>query len=175
MSGTWRPGTLTTCAECGFDWDLGPAEALAQISTITSRFRDAVISLSDDALRARPEPDVWSPLQYLAHTRDVIEFYDKRIERVITEDQPTLAVDWTFAELAESQRYSDQDSPEVLDALTANAEQLGRRLLDLDAEQWQLSGIGSSGQQRTVLDLARRGAHEAQHHLVDIARQAPER
>ena len=41
-------------------------------------------------LRTRPEPTVWSALEYAAHTRDAFTFYAERIERVLNEDRPQL-------------------------------------------------------------------------------------
>jgi hypothetical protein len=44
-------------------------------------------------------------------------------------------------------------------------------LRDLDDAAWGRVGIGSEGDERTVLVLARRAAHEVVHHLMDVERQ----
>jgi hypothetical protein len=44
------------------------------------------------------------------------------------------------------------------------------RLERLDADAWSRVAIGSDAGARTVLDLARRAAHEAHHHALDIRR-----
>jgi hypothetical protein len=44
------------------------------------------------------------------------------------------------------------------------------RVTPLDTDQWARVAIGSDGDERTVLTLARRAAHEAHHHALDIRR-----
>lgn len=124
-----------------------------------------------EALRARPSEKVWSPLEYLAHLRDVTEFFTERIRRVLTEDRPVLEVQYRFAELAELRSYRSEDPEIVLGQFEERAGALQALLGDLDKNQWNRAGVGSGGDQRTVLMLARRFAHEIHHHLLDIEQQ----
>ena len=41
-------------------------------------------------MRARPDPDTWSALEYAAHLRDALRFYEDRIRRTLSEDRPQL-------------------------------------------------------------------------------------
>ena len=43
------------------------------------------------AVEARPEPGVWSPLEYAAHVRDVYRVFDGRLAQMLTEDDPAFA------------------------------------------------------------------------------------
>ena len=54
---------------------------------------------SSPAVRERPEPDVWSPLEYGAHVRDVYRLFDARLVQMLTEDEPTFA-NWDQDETA---------------------------------------------------------------------------
>ncbi|MGI9598582.1 MAG: DinB family protein [Acidimicrobiales bacterium] len=167
---------MTPCARCQFDWDAGPDRLVAEISDIGARYRRAIDAIGDrhpgvdpDAvIGARPSDGVWSPLEYVAHMSDVVEFYDQRIERVLVEDRPVMTVGAKFAELAETRRYRDRQLSTVLNALGDRGTAAARRLDELDDEQWMRVGIGSEGGERTVLTLARRLAHEAHHHLLDL-------
>jgi hypothetical protein len=162
---------MTTCDECGFDW--GSADHDALITTIASagaRFTAAIAPLDDAAVRTRPAPDVWSPLEYTAHTREALAFYDERTRRVATEDQPQLH-GFGFSEAADRDAYNAEVVAYTLDGLTAVADRLAARLRDLDPAAWDRVGIGSEGDERTISRLARSAAHEVQHHLLDVARQ----
>lgn len=165
---------MARCAECGFDWDIGTSEVIAEIARFGQAYRAGLTRFLDgedgEALvRRRPSPGVWSALEYAAHMRDVVAFYLERIERVVSEDRPTMTA-VGFADLAEERRYAEEHVGSVLDALAQGADTAAARLADLTPEQWARVGIGSEGGERTVLVLARRLAHDGHHHLLDIGR-----
>ena len=54
---------------------------------------------SSPAVGARPEPAVWSPLEYGCHVRDVYVLFDERLELMLAEDEPTFA-NWDQDETA---------------------------------------------------------------------------
>jgi hypothetical protein len=164
----------TSCGECGFEWTAGRAATIETLRSFRSRFEALAGAAADthrrEALWARPEPGVWSPLEYAAHTRDAIGWYAERIERVTREHRPRLrAFDWDAA--CEDRRYADEEPTAVVRALIGASEALADRLAALDDEAWGRVGIGSDGGQRAVLELARRAVHEGVHHLHDIRRQ----
>ena len=122
-------------------------------------------------LRRRPAPEVWSALEYAAHTRDVLAFYRERIERVLAEDRPTLyAVG--FGSRDEERTYNDEDPTATADGVSAQAEAVADLLAALDDDGWRRVGLASdgSGAERTVRVLAERVVHDAHHHLLDIGR-----
>ncbi|MBA3655189.1 MAG: DinB family protein [Actinobacteria bacterium] len=158
------------CEECGFDWDGEPIG----IGTFADRFAKPLTRFlkNEDAnvvLRARPEPAVWSALEYVAHTRDALAFYVDRIRRVLTEDRPRMTkVD--FDDLCVDRGYNSADPAQTAAELGAVERELVDQLADLTPAQWARVGIGSDGDERTVLALARRAAHEGNHHLLDVGR-----
>jgi hypothetical protein len=165
---------MTRCEECGFDWEVTPADAIAGLRAAAERFpRPLSRFLSNEdpdvILRTRPEPAVWSALEYAAHTRDAFAFYDDRITRVLSEDHPQL-VRADFDILCEERHYIDEDPATVAEGLAGVGRALADRLDALDDAQWERVGIGVDGDTRTVLVLARRAAHEAAHHLLDMGR-----
>jgi hypothetical protein len=160
------------CEECGYDWDDdAPADGLRKYAERFPRPLSRFLKDEDPdvVLRTRPEPTVWSALEYAAHTRDAFGFYAERIERVLTEDQPQLAP-FDFAEAAEKRAYNDEDPATVAAALALVANDLADRLDALEASQWERIGIGSEGDERTVRRLARSAAHEGHHHMLDVGR-----
>lgn len=158
------------CDECGFDWDGDDSvdvirKAGERFPRPLSRFLDG--EDPDLVLRTRPSPQTWSALEYSAHVRDMFEFYGGRIERVLTEDRPQFE-GHDVDELARG--YNDEDPATVAAELTKAATALSDRLEALDDAQWARVGIGSEGDERTVAVLARRAAHEAHHHMLDVGR-----
>ena len=80
---------------------------------------------SSPAVTARPQPAVWSPLEYGAHVRDVFRLFDQRLLLMLTEDDPRFA-NWDQDETAIRERYAEQDPEVVADELEAAAEHHGR-------------------------------------------------
>ena len=165
---------MNRCEECGFDWDSEPAEVIAEIGRWGTSYRAGLTrSLPGEdreaLARTRPAPTVWSALEYTVHMRDVARFYLDRIQRVLNEDRPTMEAA-NFPSMAETRRYNDEDVEGALDALTTAADSAADLLKSLDSEQWARVGVGSQGDERTVLVLARRLAHDGHHHLLDLGR-----
>jgi hypothetical protein len=158
------------CDECAFDWDSVDRDAIiTSIGSAGARYTDALAPFDDREVRTRPTPEVWSALEYTAHTRDALDFYDERVRRVATEHRPQLEA-FNFAEAVELRGYNDEVAFFSLEGLTAAADRFAARLHDLDDDAWERVGIGSEGDFRSLLVLALRGAHEVEHHLNDIQR-----
>ena len=98
---------------------------------------------------------------------DVVAFYLDRIQRILHEDRPTLSAAG-FSDRAEACRYNDNDVEETLAQLDELAVSTATRLRSLEPHQWRRIGIGTDGDERDVLTLARRLTHEGHHHLLDI-------
>ena len=155
---------MATCPECGFDWGLAPADIIAELGAVV------VTPVGDiSAVRTRPEPGTWSALEYAAHLRDALQFYEDRIRRTLSEDRPQLE-SYDFQEACERLEYNAGSPSRTAAELDVRAHALARLLAGLDAEEWSRAAIGSNGDERTVLTLARSAAHEVQHHALDIRR-----
>ena len=115
----------------------------------------------------RPAPGVWSPLEYAGHCADVMTWCGERISRLLTEDAPRFEpFDWDVH--TRRRRYHDMGTRLVLSCLAESSEDLAALLRTLGPREWNRAGTGSDGTARTVADLARRAAHEAVHHALDI-------
>lgn len=140
------------------------------------RYRELLAKLVQDdervrAMRTPPGDGVWSPVEYLAHMRDVASFFAERIDRILVEENPVLHVGMRFAELAEFRGYREEDPSTVLVQFEQGADALQDTLRGLEPHQWARAGVGSEGDERTTLMLARRFAHEVHHHLLDLEHQ----
>jgi hypothetical protein len=156
---------VATCAECAFDWECAPTALVEDLRDGA----DLQIPVDDPRIRVRPQPDVWSALEYTAHLRDVLRFYDDRIERTLTEVRPQLTA-FGFHDACERLGYNAEPAAETLQQLHREGQALADRVNGLDATQWDRVAIGSGGDERSVLRLARSAAHEVRHHALDIRR-----
>ena len=124
-----------------------PAENVVPYSSVRlPRYRAVVSKLVDGnrgvrAMRTRPGDGVWSPVEYLAHMRDVASFFAERIDRVLVEDRPVLHVSTRFAELAELRNYRDEDPATVLVQFEERADALQVTLRGLEPHQWSRAGV----------------------------------
>ena len=162
------------CAECGYsDAGVTAADAVTALRRFGKRYRAPLTRFlpgedGDALLRRRPAPGVWSPLEYAAHVRDVFAWYDERIRRSLVEDRPSFDGP-SHEEVAEAERYNEQDAVAVADALAANADRLADTLEAVPDDGWDRVHL-RWGQERSVLLVARRAVHEGNHHLLDIGR-----
>ena len=108
-------------------------------------------------------------MEYVAHTRDAIAWYGERIDLILTQDRPQLAArDWDA--VCEERRYVDEVPAQAVEGVEREASRLAAQLAATPADNWKRAGVGSGGDDRTVLDLARRAVHEGVHHLLDVQR-----
>ncbi len=166
---------MATCVECLFDWDLSGHDTSGVIGGFGDAYQSALVPFMGDdesvLLRKRPAPDVWSALEYAAHVRDVIAFYADRIERVLVEERPRM-VAADFSSMPERRGYLGDDPLAVLEAIGSSSRSVELCLRELAPEQWNRVGLGVDGDERTLVVLARRLAHDGHHHLMDLDRLA---
>ena len=157
---TWVLSEL--CPEGGFDTSdplRGDLSALA--TTVGDRWVAAVAEVDD--LTTRPEPLVWSPLEYACHVRDVFALAVYRCGLMRDEDDPVYA-----------ERDEDATDPTLLSltdvaaAIAANATAFARFLDDLPDDAWDRPGRRSDGAPFTVESFARYVLHDPIHHLTDV-------
>lgn len=164
---TW---TLTSrCDQCG----LSAGEV--EVAEIPDRAEAAAaewvqILTSSPAVSARPEPDVWSPLEYGAHVRDVYRLFDERLAIMLAEDNPTFP-NWNQDETAIAEEYIESDPDEVAAELAAAAESFVDRLRSLTADQLERRGRRSDGAEFTVATFSQYFLHDVVHHLWDVTGQ----
>ena len=162
-----------SCPECGLDYESMPvAEAIAAIRALPRRYRAPLTRLlrgeDESVLRARPEPDTWSALEYAAHVRDVLGWYEGWVRQILVEERPVLE-GIGRDEAAVENHYNDQDPVAVTDELAARAEALAATLETVPDDGWERIGL-RRGEERSIATHARRAVHEGSHHLLDIGR-----
>jgi len=153
------------CEECGFD---ATSFARADIGRLIRENAAGwqFVLMQPDAGRRRND-DMWSPLEYGCHVRDVYRICDFRVDKMLTEDDPTFA-NWDQDETAEDEGYADQHPVLVAAEVDDAAGQVADVFDDLTEEQWTRIGTRSDGAKFTVESFARYVVHDVQHHDHDL-------
>lgn len=155
----------SVCDECGQDVrDLAPHLIAGLVRDSVSRFATA---LRRPDAGVRPNPQVWSPLEYCAHVGDMYEVMNRRLELMLGQDEPTFP-DWDQDEAALRNNYAEQSPRLVVERLFATAESFAVTLDTLGAGHLERRGFRSNGSVFTAATLARYAWHDAAHHLHDI-------
>jgi hypothetical protein len=158
------------CGDCGFDApSFAVAGTAAMVREIGARW---VTVLARADVRERPRPDVWSPLEYACHVRDVFRIMDMRLGLMLDSHDPTFE-NWDQDATAVEDDYGSQDPAAVAAELKAAAETFAMRYAGVSGEQWARRGFRSDGSVFTVESLARYMLHDPLHHLWDVGEPLP--
>ena len=119
----------------------------------------------------RPAPEVWSPLEYACHVRDVLQIQIGRVARGLAEDTPSfepMQRDERPARL----RYAEQDPhvvrEELLDAAHALAD-VYDHLTEAHLER-TVTYNHPSRMVRSLRWVGQHTVHELVHHAMDVQR-----
>ena len=152
------------CPECG--WTPSAATEVAdRVRATVPRWRAA---LARPDVAVQPRPEVWSPLEYGCHVRDVCGTFAERAELMLGVDDPAFA-DWDQDAAAAAGHYAEQDPATVATEYAAAAERAAGVFAGVRDDQWGRPGTRSNGSQFTVASLAVYFLHDLEHHLADVA------
>jgi S-DNA-T family DNA segregation ATPase FtsK/SpoIIIE len=161
--------TSYVCPECGLDYDtISPADAAVAVRSFPRRFAEQLHRVEGDEslLRRRPEPTVWSPLEYTAHVRDGFEWMAATVRLMVAETVPRI-VDFDPDERAAERGYNEQDVHAVLSELEVHAHGFAAAIESTSTADLDRMASFSWGD-RDVLTMIRNGVHEGKHHLRDV-------
>ena len=160
------------CAECNFIYDLGQAQTAGhdiqqQIAEVA-----AILLAEDIDVRTRARPEVWSPLEYGCHIRDVLLIQRERVlsaRRVDGADCPPMARE----ERVEHDGYAEQEPADVARQIGDAATLFRNVLARLAADDWYRTVVYNYPEihERSLRWLAVHTVHDVQHHLLDSRRQ----
>ena len=155
------------CPECGFDSRSFAREDVgAMIRANASAWQELLVTRPD--VRERPRPDIWSPLEYGCHVRDVFRVFAVRLDLMLTLDDP-LYENWDQDATAVAERYAERNPAVVAGELVEAARKLADGFDAVDGDRWQRTGNRTDGARFTVESFARYLIHDPVHHLHDAA------
>ncbi|MER8185471.1 DinB family protein [Kitasatospora sp. NPDC094015] len=155
------------CADCGLDTPAVAPQAVAGLVRANAAAWVDLLAADPVRLRERPEPQVWSPLEYACHVRDVFRLFDLRLALMLDRDDPEFP-NWDQDETAVAERYDQQDPARVAAELASAAEVLAAHFEQVDGTRWERTGRRSDGARFTVASFARYLLHDPVHHLHDV-------
>lgn len=145
------------------------ADVPARLRSASAGFA-AILSDADPELASRrPEPEVWSALEYTCHLRDVFLIQRDRALLAMVEDNPS------FARMYRDERvgscgYDAHPLPKVLDQLAMAAELCATVFERVDNGGWarRLTYNWPAAAAHDLAWLGRHTVHEGVHHLRDV-------
>ena len=161
----WTWVLTDPCPECGFDPAAVDVTTLPDLIRANTRGWHGVLVGPDAAVR--PAANVWSPLEYACHVRDVHVLFAQRARMMLEQDDPQFA-NWDQDATAIESRYDEQDPHEVSIELVEAAAEMAALYAGVRPDQWQRRGRRSNGSVFTVETLGLYYLHDVAHHLHDI-------
>ena len=153
------------CPECSYAAASVAPESLPDALRATARrWKQA---LADPDCAVRPAENIWSPLEYACHVRDVHRIFDGRIRRMLEEDDPRFE-NWDQDATAIEDHYGEQDPAVVAGELVEATAVVADRYASVSGDRWDRSGRRSDGARFTVASLGRYHLHDVVHHLYDV-------
>jgi hypothetical protein len=161
----WTWVLTAPCPECGFHADATAGPDVADLVRGYVPRWEAVLARAD--VGVRPAPQVWSPLEYACHVRDVFTVFAGRVRLMLDQDVPTFE-NWDQDATAEAQRYGEQDPALVAVGLRDAGDDVAAVFDAVPAEAWSRRGLRSNGSEFTVESLGQYFVHDVVHHLHDV-------
>ena len=163
----WTWVLTRPCPECGFDAAAVTATDLPEL--IHDNTRGWYAALDGAQATVRPAANVWSPLEYACHVRDVHRIFGERVRLMLEQDDPQFA-NWDQDQTAVESRYDEQDPATVSVELVEAAADVAAIYAGVGDDQWQRPGRRSNGSVFTVETLGVYHLHDVVHHLHDLGR-----
>lgn len=162
---------MDQCDDCGFAYDLDTAPAAAQAIVDGADELAAVLADGTSDVATRRRPELWSPLEYGCHVRDVLLVQRERVLLVRREDRPSFAT-MGRDERVDHDGYADQD-PAAVARQVRDAAGLLANVLDRLGEDWDRTATYNypTPTERSLRWIAVHTVHEVRHHLQDVRRQ----
>lgn len=160
------------CPQCGDNPSGLPPGDLGSLAVERSaRWREFLEQADDTYLRTNPEGEVFvfSPLQYGAHTRDILKVYGDRMVLGLEQTNPTVPLFFPTEEVFES--YNRLDAGELAADIQRWAERLATLVAGMEPSTWSRTVTNDRGVYGvytfTIAGLACNAVHETHHHLLD--------
>lgn len=161
------------CDECRYVYELDAAEQSGEdIGLGIAELVELMTTTDRQALTQQTRADLWSPLEYACHVRDVLLVQRERVLLARRVDVPE-ATPMGREERVVHDGYSEQDPVQVAEELTVAARLLGNVLNRLDPPDWErgIVYIWPERREQTLRWVGAHTVHEVRHHLLDVRRQ----
>jgi DinB superfamily len=153
------------CPECGFDAaSVHHTEVAVRIRSDAAEW---VRRLGEAGVRTRPQPTVWSTLEYGCHVRDVHRIFNHRVQLMLEQDEPQFP-NWDQDETAIADDYTAQHPATVATELFDAASVVADTYANVPSDAWSRRGLRSNGSEFTIATIAIYHLHDIVHHAYDV-------
>ena len=157
------------CDACGFDGARYDDESLLVSLRDQGDSWRSLLRAAGPQVRVRPEPGVWSCIEYAAHTRDILALHVFGVEQALTVDEPVFpAISDDLVDSAAA-TYADSVPEEVEIELAAQSSRLADLARQAEASAWG-RGITIGDSRSDVRQMLEHALHDSLHHLDDVER-----
>ena len=157
------------CSQCGFDGSrYNDPELLGAIRTLIPRWQELLDSAGPE-LHDRPQPEVWSALEYAAHSRDITALHVLGVMAALQEDEPVVGGIGDDVIQSAADAYGDEHLLDVQRGLAAELTGLADRAGAAAPRAWS-RGLVISGTRMDVRALLEHALHDSTHHVADVER-----
>ena len=159
----WTWVLSQSCDECGAD--VGAVDPTSVAEALRDNASEWLLVLAREGVTVRPAANVWSPLEYGCHVRDVHRVFDGRVRLMLEQDDPPFE---NWDQDAASAGYGDEQADVVARELAAAATAVAARYDGVLPQQWSRPGRRSNGSSFTVATIATYHLHDVVHHSWDV-------
>ncbi len=161
----WTWVLQQACPDCGFDAGSVTGQQIGSRLRANAARWPRVLERAN--VRGRPQPRVWSPLEYGAHVRDVCRLFELRLELMRSEVDPAFD-NWDQDATSVADAYGAQDPATVSRELSVAADSAAAAFDDVGEDDWARTGRRSDGSVFTIETLGQYFLHDVTHHLHDV-------
>jgi MOSC domain-containing protein YiiM len=158
-----------TCPECGFDaasWTV--ADAASLLDALGEWWRLATRGVAADQLSARPEPGVWSALEYGFHSALVTAVLREGVERILADNGCSLPEPPELAAVDNGPGLR-LDATDVIDGIQREGAALATVARGAAPDRWDHVGRRPDWSVSASF-LLLHSVHDATHHQLDVGR-----
>ncbi|GAA1877002.1 DinB family protein [Lapillicoccus jejuensis] len=169
---------LYVCSGCGLDYaSVSVDGAVRLVDAVVAELPGVLRGVDAEALRARPTPLEWAPIEIACHVRDVLAAFTVRLHRGLAEDAPIL--DPLYGDLRAARfGYRDASLDAVVEGVRANGRGFAAEVAAVPTDAWEREVSRRNGlhqEVRSLRWLVRQAAHESVHHRNEIVRASAPR
>ena len=143
-----------------------PSDVIAQLARGPATLRAVVADVPPADLKRRPRPEKWSAHEHACHLALVEPLWAARLERILTEDVPTIVSYEPDAD-EPPDRLLAMDLEAALDAYEHGRQALVPRLAALAPQAWERRAVNTAHTRYSLFLMCR---HAALHDMLHAYR-----
>ena len=143
-----------------------PTEIVEQLARGPDTLRALIADVPPADLKRRPRPEKWSAHEHACHLALVEPLWAERLERILTEDVPTIVSYEPDAD-EPPDRLLAMDLGEAMEAYEHGRRILLGRLAGLDPAAWERGAVNTAHARYSLFLMCR---HAALHDMLHIYR-----